>query len=212
MLSIDRRLFLGGLAAAPCASPQVTAAASLPLCSYSMTRGWGRQRERILARRAIEDDPSGVPEVVLRIQRAFGFDNEIDVFIAKGREDNAFATVADGRKLLVVDVGFLHRLNDRSGTQWAAIQVIAHEVGHHIAGFSYDDHACELNADYWSGQALHRLGASQAATRSAFLAEGTEHDTPTHPSRSKRIAAIVSGWSDAEAGVIDYSRCLECQG
>lgn len=206
-----RRSFLGALICC-CASTDFAYAGGVPFCSYSITRGWNRQKDRILARRATDNDKSGVPQVVARIKETFRFENEIDILIARDREDNAFATVAEGRRLLVADVGFLRRLNRRAGTDWAAIQVIAHEVGHHIAGFLEDDHLSELNADYWSGQALARLGASERAASNAFMADGTERDTTTHPNKYRRLEAISAGWRDGTAGRIDYSRCLRCAG
>src|SRR5207302_1886548 len=89
------------------------------------------------------------------------------------QEDNAFATIASGRKVLVVDVDFLDQLNRVSRTQWAAIQVIAHEIGHHIAGFLPNPHLSELSADYWSGQALQRLGSSETAARKCHVTAAT---------------------------------------
>ena len=135
---------------------------------------------------------------------------KFNIYIAEN-EDNAFATVADGQKILVVDVGFLEKLNRLSGTEWGAIQVIAHEIGHHIAGFIADRHRSELNADYWSGQSLQRLGSDRRAATRAIMAVGTENDTPTHPNKHRRAAVIEQGWQDASEGLIDYSFCTACR-
>jgi hypothetical protein len=89
--------------------------------------------------------------------------------------------------------------------------VIAHEVGHHIAGFSTNRHRSELNADYWSGQSLQRLGSTKVAATSAILAVGNEADTPSHPAKSRRAATIGRGWDDAARGTIDYSFCDDCR-
>jgi hypothetical protein len=147
---------------------------------------------------------------VERIKGALSIQASIDVLIAE-QEDNAFATVAEGRKILVVDVGFLEKVNQKAGTQWSAIQVLAHEVGHHIAGFSDDRHRSELNADYWSGQTLQRLGSAKSAATSAILTVGTEFDTPSHPNKHRRAASIERGWEDAAQGTVDYSFCIDCR-
>jgi hypothetical protein len=151
-----------------------------------------------------------VPQIVEQIKRTLAIRASFDVYIAE-QEDNAFAAVANGRKILVVDVGFLEKLNRRSRTEWGAIQVIAHEVGHHIAGFSANRHRSELNADYWSGQSLQRLGAAKAAATSAILTVGTEMDTSSHPNKHRRAATIGRGWDDAAQDKIDYAFCDDCR-
>jgi hypothetical protein len=182
-----------------------------PFFRFSLREGWtGDGPSEYITRKAGPDDASGIPQVVRRITRILSIDQNFDVYIAQ-QEDNAFATVAGGRKILVVDVGFLEKLNRMSRTEWGAIQVIAHEIGHHIAGFSADRHRSELNADYWSGQSLQRLGSSRTVAASAILAIGTELDTPTHPNSRRRAATIEHGWNDASHGKIDYSFCDDCR-
>lgn len=183
----------------------------LPFCKYSIRTGWSASTvSEYIARRATTEDQSGVPQVVAEIRETLDIDTDFDVLIAE-HEDNAFATIAGGRKILVVDVGFLDRLNRMTGTAWAAIQVIAHEVGHHVAGFGMDSHQNELNADYWSGQTLQRLGASASATTRAIMRVGTDNDTPSHPNRFRRRSSMLAGWHDAAAGRIDFSKCLGCR-
>jgi hypothetical protein len=186
------------------------AAGGRPFCRYSLTDGWSSEgAAEYLLRRAKANDSSGVPQIVSKISKALAVSSTFDVLILQD-ENNAFATVADGKRILAVDVGFLSRINRTSRTQWGAIQVIAHEIGHHIAGFGSDSHRSELNADYWSGQALRRLGSSSTAATSAILAEGTEFDTQSHPNKHRRAEVIAQGWSDASRGYVDYSFCENC--
>ena len=187
------------------------ALAARPFCRFSVRHGWGDDGpSEYVTHRAKPDDISGVPQVVARIKKALSFQANFDILIAQN-EDNAFATVANGRKILVVDVGFLQKLNRIAQTEWAAIQVIAHELGHHIAGFSNDRHRSELNADYWSGQSLQRLNASRDAATRAILTAGTDFDTPTHPNKHRRATTIARGWDDAAQDRIDYSFCDNCR-
>ncbi len=183
-----------------------------PFCRFSIEDGWSTAPpvSQYVTHRAGPNDRSGVPVVVDRIKQVLSFRNPIDILMAQD-EDNAMATVAGGKRVLIIDVGFLQKLNRLSGTQWGAIQVIAHEVGHHIAGFTGDRHSAELNADYWSGQALQRLGSSPAAATSAILAVGTDEDTESHPNKRRRAQKILAGWEDARAGRIDYSHCQSCR-
>jgi len=159
-----------------------------------------------VTRQAGANDKSGIPEVVRRIEAALGFKAAMTILILKD-EQNAFATVAGGQKVLAVDVEFVDLINQRARTKWAAIQVIAHEIGHHIASFTPSGPKGELNADYWSGQALQRLGAARNASTAAILAVGTEYDTQTHPNKYTRANTIGRGWDDASNGTIDYQFC-----
>lgn len=184
-----------------------------PFCSYSLRHGWTGYDDGALqyvTHEARPNDPSGVPQVVDKIREVLAITPTFDIYIAK-HEDNAFATISGGRKILVIDVDFLENLNRQIGTQWGAIQVIAHEVGHHIAGFVPDKHRGELNADYWSGQALRRLNASEEAAQRAILTVGSERDSATHPNKYRRAEVIARGWEDAARGRIDYSFCEGCR-
>jgi hypothetical protein len=184
--------------------------ATRPFCRFSLRDGWSDTGpEEYITGKASSKDKSGVPQVVAKIRQVLSITPTFQIFIAED-EDNAYATVAGGKKILVVDVGFLEKLDGIAGTQWAAIQVIAHEVGHHIAGFGPTPHKSELNADYWSGQAVQRLGAALKASTAAILAVGTDFDTASHPKKTTRAAIIERGWTDSKNGRIDYSFCLAC--
>ncbi len=201
--------WLGILAAGPSLRAQDN---SLPFCGYSIdSNTWfGAGTREYQGRRAGDDDRSGVPEVVRQIMRSLRIEADFDILIMAGN-DNAFAAIAGGRRIIGVDIGFAKRLDRLAGTRWAAISVIAHEVGHHIAGFTADGFRGELNADYWSGQALQRLKSSRRAATKAIMAYGTEWDTDTHPNKWARAAKIEQGWDDAAHGHIDYSHCLDCR-
>ena len=208
-----RRQFLACACAGLLAARPARAQGRLPFCCYSARDGWSKQgKSRIEATPAEAGDASGVPQIVDRIERSLGFSVEIEVFITANREDNAFATLVEGRKLLVVDAEFIEQANRDAGTDWAAVEIIAHEVGHHIASFSDDSYVDELNADYWSGQTLQRLGASVDAAARSMMATGDPSDTATHPNRKRRAQVVAEGWRDARAGVIDYRRCVNCRG
>lgn len=183
----------------------------VPFCEFSESLGWGSKRKReYITHRAGANDKSGIPEVINRIYRVLGIKPEIDIFLAE-KENNAFATIAGGRKIIVVDVSFVASVNKLAKTEWGAIQVIAHEIGHHIAGFSADRHKAELNADYWSGQALQRLGAARSAATKAIMVLGGDDDTDSHPSKYRRAPTIERGWDDALANKIDYAFCDGCK-
>lgn len=190
---------------------QSRAAAEGIFCGFSLTGGWqSRGGTRIIARVAGANDASGVPQVIDRIEKALNVETGIRVLVATSRQGNAFATLSAGRRLIVVDLDFLDRVNAKGESDWAAIQVIAHEVGHFVAGFSSNRHVNETNADYWSGLILQRLGASRTASSSALRAFGSESASSSHPSERVRIAALEKGWDDGRSGRVDYSHCIRC--
>ncbi|UYN93754.1 MAG: hypothetical protein KIT25_17075 [Enhydrobacter sp.] len=168
-----------------------------PFCRYSLREGWSHSPASgyTLLRVAGPDDPSGVPQATRRIVRALSFADSFEIRITEG-QDNASTTIENGRRIMTIDVGFLQNVNRWASTKWAAIQVLAHEVGHHLGRWD-DPHQSELDADYWSGRALGALGAARPAASASILAIGTEFDTRSHPNKFARARAIERGWDDA---------------
>jgi hypothetical protein len=76
--------------------------------------------QEYITHRAGPNDKSGVPQVVAKIREVLSITPTFDILIAE-QEDNAMASVAGGRKILVIDVGFLEKLNSIANTRWAAI-------------------------------------------------------------------------------------------
>lgn len=185
-------------------------------CGFSIVNGYyvKNNNKEYITKKAQAGDNSGLVEVVTAIISKLGFDVPINVYIAAG-EDNCFATIGEGgERLIIADQLFLNVVNNKSGTQWAAISIIAHEIGHHIAGFSKtvsQSSASELDADYWSGYVLKKLGASKEASAKCIMFFGTESDTASHPNKHKRISAIQQGWDDASKGFYNKDRCKNCQ-
>jgi hypothetical protein len=87
--------------------------------------------------------------------------------------------------------------------RWAAVSVLAHEVGHHLAGHTIQaggsQPPIELEADKFSGFVLYKMGAAredaQVAMRALVPAEVPRNST--HPARDRRLAAISEGWDQA---------------
>ena len=184
-------------------------------CGFNLKKGFyniGQTREYITKEARLGDD-SGIPDVIQEIQTTLNFNIPIKVFIAK-EEDNCFASTGNnGVRMIIADQLFLNRVNKASGTKWAAISIIAHEIGHHIAGFTKNASQLdsELDADYWSGYILRKLGASKEASVKCILHFGTEYDTNSHPNKYSRAATIKQGWDDAVKGSYDHSRCESCE-
>jgi hypothetical protein len=92
-------------------------------------------------------------------------------------------------------------VRQRTGNEWGPASIMAHEVGHHLNGHTLDQIGSrpdkELEADYFSGFVLRRLGAElEDATRAMNLL-GSPQGTTTHPGKADRVAAITNGWTAA---------------
>jgi len=74
------------------------------------------------------------------------------------------AQVVNGQRIIMFDPRFMARIANAACPDWGALSVLAHEVGHHLAGHtiraSTTQWKDELEADEFSGFVLARLGAS----------------------------------------------------
>jgi len=114
---------------------------------------------------------------------------------------NASASVKNGKRYILYNVGFIQDMYSRTGTKWAAISIMAHEVGHHLNAHTFDGLGSrpnkELEADYYSGFIVQKLGATLKEAQVAMRVLAGEKGSFTHPGRNDRLAAIASGWSEA---------------
>lgn len=193
---------------------KITVNSGKSFCGFSLKNGYyyNDKAQEYITREAKLGDKSGIPDVVKEIKNKIGMTVPIYVYIAK-EEDNCFATIAEGgKRVIIADQLFLNKVNKSSGTEWAAISILAHEIGHHIAGFNRRSSQLEseLDADYWSGYALQKLGASKDASVKCIMRFGTEHNTSSHPNKHSRSSTIKQGWDDALNGAYDQDRCESC--
>ena len=83
---------------------------------------------------------------------------------ASAETANAEAQIGeDGQRYIFYNSTFMRELGAKTQKYWALVFVIAHEVGHHIAGhldFAGQNHRVELEADRYAGFILGRMGAT----------------------------------------------------
>lgn len=117
--------------------------------------------------------------------------------------DNCFAATRNGERLIVYDGSFMRRVNSLAKTDWGAMSVLAHEIGHHLQGHTLkaggSDPERELEADEFSGFVMYQMGASLKDAQSAIWKLTTDYDTGSHPPRRKRLQAIKTGYTKAKA-------------
>lgn len=138
---------------------------------------------------------------VSRVVHASGL--EMNLELVADSSTPAAAQMINGQRVILFDPRFMAQVADKICPDWGAMSILAHEVGHHLAGHTLRQSAepwrDELEADQFSGFVLARLGATEAETVSAAAKILPEQPTPTHPGRKDRIAAILHGWQNAEA-------------
>jgi hypothetical protein len=186
----------------------------IPFCGFGINKGYFSLEAgaSFTVKEISNADPSGIKEVVSQITRALGVEVPIRVALSNN-EGNCYAVMTGGERLIIADHAFLVEVNRTAQTNWAAISVLAHEVGHHISMFSQDKspHESELDADYWSGYLLQKLGASLASSTKCIMVFGTEVNSPSHPNKYDRAGSIKKGFTDAQNGGFDKSKCAHCE-
>ncbi len=117
--------------------------------------------------------------------------------------DNCFAALQNGERLIVYDAGFMRKVNNLTQTDWGAMSILAHEIGHHLQGHTLktggSDPVRELEADEFSGFVMYQMGATLKEAQSAIWKMTTDYDSGSHPPRSKRMKSIKKGYDDAAA-------------
>jgi hypothetical protein len=119
---------------------------------------------------------------------------------------NAEATTENGGKnrLILYNPAWMDGLRSSIATNWSDWLVLAHEVGHHVAFHmdpSFPNHEAELQADYFAGFILEKLGAPLSEVQLGMAMVSTDAETATHPSKVKRVAEVRKGWEAAARNV-----------
>ena len=105
-------------------------------------------------------------------------------------------------RYILYDSEFFSKMDDKANNKWAAISILAHEIGHHLNGHALNNtgsnYKFELEADYFSGSALAKMGATLEEAQSAIQTLRYEKATSTHPAKADRLKVIEKGWKKAK--------------
>jgi len=143
----------------------------------------------------------GTKDLVSRIMKYTGLPQNFEVRAAN--VPNASAVIEGGdHRLLLYNQSFFDEITTKTHTQWAAVSVMAHEIGHHLSGHTLSELGGkradkELEADQFSGHVLFQMGAAVDLARRA-IETLSDAPTPNYPPKSARLAAVTSGWKAAE--------------
>lgn len=106
---------------------------------------------------------------------------------------------AHGQRIIYYNRDFMLDINDKTGTEWASVAVIAHAVGSHLHG----NHPAEyipiskvLELDEFTGFILHKMGASLQQAQAVYH---TFDEQRSHIPRIERLAAVERGWRRAQS-------------
>lgn len=120
--------------------------------------------------------------------------------------DNAAAVIYNGQRYILYNRQFVAAVNNAVKTDWAAVSILAHEIGHHLNGHTLSRSGSnpqdELEADEFSGFVLRKMGASLADAQAAMRLLSDEEGSYTHPGRSARLTSISKGWQSANDQII----------
>ncbi len=122
---------------------------------------------------------------------------------------NAAAVVYKGTRYILYNDRFISQVNKSTGSRWAAVSILAHEVGHHLNGHTLLNSTSrpdiELEADEFSGFVLRKMGARLVEAQAAMNYTTNFEPSVTHPEKDARLVAIASGWNSAHAQMIGKS-------
>ena len=139
-------------------------------------------------------------DITAKIISVIGLKPNFEVKAAK--VPNAAAVVYQRKRYVLYNPTFINALVKTAGNEWAAVSVLAHEIGHHLNGHTLENHGSrpdqELEADEFSGFVLRRMGASLPEAQIAMKIAANARQTATHPAKYDRLAAIENGWKNAD--------------
>lgn len=125
--------------------------------------------------------------------------------VMQARVNNAAAVIYGGKRIILYDPNFFAALTKSTGTKWAAVSVLAHEIGHHLDGHTLSqigsEPQSELEADEFSGFVLRKMGASLTEAQAAMKTAAAQRASATHPGQYDRLTAIANGWNKADAQI-----------
>lgn len=129
--------------------------------------------------------------------------------------NNCYATSLSGVRYILFDPEFMKEISDETN-KWSNLSILAHEIGHHVNGHSLDlalasndeinartieEHKRdELEADYYSGFIMYKLGATLEASQQVMkLMPDVDEKTSTYPTKAERLDAIEEGYNKAKS-------------
>ena len=151
---------------------------------------------------AVFDADKDALEFVASVTKYTGVPQNFKVYAGNVRNALAHQADAGGERQIIYNQDFMRATVKSTGEKWAAISVMAHEIGHHISAHPLGSatkpkREQELEADKYSGYVLRRM---RATLEQAKVAMERQPDLAKagYPDKSARLAAIQNGWIEAD--------------
>ena len=125
---------------------------------------------------------------------------KVNFEVREANVPNAGAVFFNNKRYILYNPNFIKQIDKATGTDWASISILAHEIGHHVKGHVFasnggSSHANELEADEFSGLVLRKMGASLDEAQVAMRLISGNRASTTHPGKTDRLSAIAKGWN-----------------
>jgi Zn-dependent peptidase ImmA (M78 family) len=153
----------------------------------------------IYSTKGISASIPGTREMLSEIMSVVGLAANFELKEAKVQ--NVQASISHRKRYILYNPEYISWLNNTTNDKWAAITLLAHEIGHHLNGHTIKKSgsrpSLELEADEFAGFVLHKLGASLEQSQEVMNYIATNRASKTHPARYSRMLAIQNGWNKA---------------
>jgi hypothetical protein len=165
----------------------------LKICSYDGTN----TKDDIY----IFSPDDGAKKFVERIMKFTGLPQNFEIRAANVA--NASAVIEGDKRIILYSQSYIDEVMKKTNTQWSAVSIMAHEIGHHLSGHTLSELGGnradkELEADRFSGHVLFQMGATLDQAKAAMESLPDKTPPPSYPPKSARLAAIYSGWTAAK--------------
>ena len=150
-------------------------------------------------------DVSGAEAVVDAILRGHSVERNFEIRASHDIPNAAAYYDSANNRVLGYNPDFMRQMRQRTGSDWAGVSIMAHEIGHHFNDhlnpsehtvYRASSRQFELQADRFSGGALHKLGATLEEAQVAMRTLGGT-GSRTHPPMQERLNAIETGWMES---------------
>ena len=135
-------------------------------------------------------------DIIKRITNSVGLEPNFELLQAN--IPNAAAILEGDKRYILYSLVFIQQIEAATASAWAALTILAHEVGHHLNGHTLTKSGSrpllELEADRFAGRAVKLMGGSLEQALAAYQLM-PQQGTDTHPPRSARFEAVTRGWT-----------------
>ena len=139
------------------------------------------------------------PQLLAEIMKVTGLRSNFE--LREAHVLNIEASVSHHKRYILYNPAYINWITNLTKDKWAALALLAHEVGHHLNGHTIrktgSTPALELEADEFAGFILYRLGATLQQSQEVMNYIAKIETSSTHPGRNDRMIAIQTGWSKA---------------